>query len=58
MGTKLNFRFIFTITVLIVVALAAVLFILIGFEQARHHAIGNFAPIGQPTNFGATTPAY
>jgi hypothetical protein len=58
MGTKLNFRFIFAITVLTLVILAAVLFILIGYEQARHHAIGNFAPIGQPTNFGATTPTY
>ena len=54
MRSRPNFRFILAITVLTLVILAAVLFILIGYEQASRHAIGNFAPIGQPTNFGKT----
>jgi hypothetical protein len=55
MQSNLNFRLIFVITVLSLVVLAAVLFVLIGYEQARHHAIGNYAPVGQPTNFKPTT---
>jgi hypothetical protein len=47
----LNFRFIFTIAVLLFGLLLAASFIWIGYEEARHHAIGNYAPIGDPTNF-------
>ena len=55
MPSNLNLRFIFTVGVLVAVVLVAVGVILIGYEEARRHAIGNFAPVGQPTNFGATT---
>jgi hypothetical protein len=40
-----NYRFIFTIAVLLLAVLLAVAVIWIGYEQARHHAIGNNAPI-------------
>lgn len=55
MQSNLNLRFIFTVGVLVVVVLVAAGVILIGYEEARRHAIGNFAPIGRPTNFGTTT---
>jgi len=55
MQARLNLRFILTVTVLVLVVFVAAIFILIGYEEARHHAIGNFAPVGQPTNFHATT---
>lgn len=43
-----NYRFIFTIAILLLAVLLAVAFIWIGYEQARHHAIGNNAPISAP----------
>jgi hypothetical protein len=55
MQSKLNFRMVVIITVVSLVVLLAALFIVVSYEEARHHAIGNFAPIGQPTNFRPTT---
>ncbi|MGD0464376.1 MAG: hypothetical protein ABSB74_17980 [Tepidisphaeraceae bacterium] len=48
---KLNFRLLFTMAAIGIVLLAAVCAIGIGYLVATSHAIGNFAPIGDPTNF-------
>jgi hypothetical protein len=48
---KFNYRFILTIAVLGMVVLLAGFCIFIAYEQASSHAIGNFAPVGNPTNF-------
>jgi hypothetical protein len=47
----INLRFVLTVTVLVIGLLLAASFVWIGYEEARHHAIGNNAPIGGPTNF-------
>jgi heme/copper-type cytochrome/quinol oxidase subunit 2 len=48
---KYNLRFIFTVTVLVIVLLVSICLIGIAYEIAASHAIGRYAPIGEPTNF-------
>jgi hypothetical protein len=48
---KYNLRFIFTVTVLAIALLASACAIGIAYEMAASHAIGRYAPIGDPTNF-------
>lgn len=48
---KYNLRFIFTVVALGIVLLVALCAIGIGYEIAASHAIGRYAPVGDPTNF-------
>jgi len=49
-NSKINFRLIFIISVLGLTALLAIGVILIGYAAATQHAIGKFAPLGNPVN--------
>jgi hypothetical protein len=49
-GGRLNFRFIFTVSVLVVGSLLAIGVILVGYAIATQHVIGNFEPFGKATN--------
>ena len=48
---KLNLRMIFTVAAIGIVLLMALCAIGIGYEMAASHAIGRYAPVGDPTNF-------
>jgi hypothetical protein len=48
---KLNLRLIFTVATIGIVVLVALCAIGIAYEMAASHAIGRYAPIGEPTNF-------
>jgi hypothetical protein len=48
---KYNLRFIFTLVALGLVLLVAGFSIWVGYEVAASHAIGRYAPVGNPTNF-------
>jgi hypothetical protein len=48
---KVNFRLIFTVAAIGIVLLVALCAVGIGYMVAASHAIGHFAPIGDPTNF-------
>jgi hypothetical protein len=48
---KYNLRFIFAVAALVIVLLVGAFAIWIGYEAAASHAIGRYAPFGQPTNF-------
>ena len=48
---KINFRLIFTVAALAIVLLAAVCVIGVGYLVAKSHAIGRYAPVGDPVNF-------
>jgi hypothetical protein len=45
-----NFRMIFTIAVIVSVLLFAVTVIGLGYLEATAHAIGKYAPVGDPVN--------
>ena len=49
-GGRPNFRFIFTVSVLVAGGLLAIAVVLVGYAIATQHAIGRYAPIGSPTN--------
>ena len=49
-NSKLNVRLILIVSVLAIVALLAIGLILVGYAVATQHAIGNFAPVGNPVN--------
>jgi hypothetical protein len=49
-GGKINFRFVLTVSILVVCGLIAVGLILVGYAIATQHTIGNFEPFGHATN--------
>jgi hypothetical protein len=53
----MNFRFIFTVTVLAVAVLLAVGLILVGYAAATQHGMGKFAPFGQGINATRKSPS-
>jgi hypothetical protein len=56
-GTRTNFQFIVTLSVLIIVVLLAVAVILVGYGAATQHAVGQFAPFGDAINVKKKTPS-
>jgi hypothetical protein len=49
-NSKINFRMIFIVSILALTAFLAIGVILIGYAAATQHAIGKFAPLGNPVN--------